>query len=220
MLLYEGRQIYSGPVNAAKQFFIDLGFICADLTRTADFLTSLTNPAERNVRDGYGLRVPQTPEDFEHVWRVSVDRTQLVQEIKDIRPKFSNEVKALQRLQQAREAERTTGRCVADQSFHLYDKAHMMRKHRHSPYTVSFSRQVRICIIRGFHRLRQNLVVPISGIIGTAIIGAITGSVFYNLRDDTSSFYSRGALIFFATMINATTSAFEVCPVILSLNLY
>lgn len=42
-------------------------------------------------------------------------------------------------------------------------------------------------------------------------MGAITGSVFYNLKLDTSSFYSRGALIFFATLINATSSAFEVC---------
>lgn len=45
-------------------------------------------------------------------------------------------------------------------------------------------------------------------------MGTIIGSVFYNLRVDTSSFYSRGALIFFATMINATSSAFEVCLII------
>lgn len=45
-------------------------------------------------------------------------------------------------------------------------------------------------------------------------MGLIIGSVFYNLRVDTSSFYSRGALIFFATMINATSSAFEVYPII------
>lgn len=189
-LLYEGHQIYFGPINAAKQFFIDIGFICADPVTTPDFLTSLTNPAERNVREGYELRVPQTPEDFERVWRASAGHAQLVQKIKDTQQKFSNEAEGLLRLRQARDAEKMTG--------------------RHSPYTVSILRQITICIVRGFQRLRQNLVFPISGIVGTAIMGAITGSVFYNLRADTSSFYSRGALIFFATMINATSSAFEV----------
>lgn len=38
----------------------------------------------------------------------------------------------------------------------------------------------------------------------------IIGSVFYNLRDDTSSFYSRGALLFFAVLLNAFSSALEV----------
>ena len=39
-------------------------------------------------------------------------------------------------------------------------------------------RQTTICIIRGLQRLRQNLSVPILGIVGTAVLGAITGSVF------------------------------------------
>lgn len=71
-------------------------------------------------------------------------------------------------------------------------------------------RQTTICIIRGLQRLRQNLAVPISGIVGTAVLVAITGSVIYNLQLDTGSFYSRGALILFATLINVTSSAFEV----------
>ena len=66
-------------------------------------------------------------------------------------------------------------------------------------------------MIRGFRRLRNNFSVPISGIVGNAILGTIIGSVFYNLQPDTGSFYGRGVLIFFATLLNATSSAFEVC---------
>ena len=36
------------------------------------------------------------------------------------------------------------------------------------------------------------------------------GSVFYNLNNDTASFYSRGALLFFAILLNAFSSALEI----------
>ena len=36
------------------------------------------------------------------------------------------------------------------------------------------------------------------------------GSVFYNLGSDTGSFFSRGALLFFAILMNAFSSALEV----------
>ena len=49
-LLYEGRQIYFGEKDAAKTFFINMGFDCPLRQTTADFLTSLTSPAERIVR--------------------------------------------------------------------------------------------------------------------------------------------------------------------------
>jgi ATP-binding cassette subfamily G (WHITE) protein 2 (PDR) len=38
----------------------------------------------------------------------------------------------------------------------------------------------------------------------------IIGSVFYNLRQDTNSFFQRGALLFFAVLMNAFGSALEV----------
>lgn len=125
-LLYEGRQIYFGPINAAKQYFLGLGFNCADLATTADFLTSLTNPAERNVREGYELRVPRTPKSFERVWRASADRARLVQEIRDTQQNFPNEAEALLRLEQARKVEKMTRRCVAHLIIDLYGSANTM----------------------------------------------------------------------------------------------
>lgn len=38
----------------------------------------------------------------------------------------------------------------------------------------------------------------------------VIGSVFYNLQPNTSSFYQRGALLFFAVLMNAFGSALEV----------
>lgn len=70
-LLYQGRQIYFGPVEAAAEYFEDLGFARPSRATTPDFLTSLTNPAERVVREGYEDRVPRSPDEFAEVWRRS-----------------------------------------------------------------------------------------------------------------------------------------------------
>lgn len=50
-----------------------------------------------------------------------------------------------------------------------------------------------------------------TALIGNFIMALIIGSIFYNLEDKTSSFYSRGALLFFAVLLNAFSSALEVC---------
>ena len=70
--------------------------------------------------------------------------------------------------------------------------------------------QVKLCVTRGFQRLQGDLTLFLSGIIGNSIMALIIGSVFYNLPDNTGSFYSRGALLFFAILMNAFSSALEV----------
>ncbi|RAL67057.1 hypothetical protein DID88_007837 [Monilinia fructigena] len=80
-VLYEGRQIYFGDINAAKTFFINLGFECPPRQTTADFLTSITSPAERIIRPGYEGKTPYTPDEFAAVWQKSEDRAQLPREI-------------------------------------------------------------------------------------------------------------------------------------------
>jgi ATP-binding cassette subfamily G (WHITE) protein 2 (PDR) len=70
--------------------------------------------------------------------------------------------------------------------------------------------QIRLCMTRGFQRLRGDMSLALSGMIGNFIMALIIGSVFYNLPFDTGSFYSRGALLFFAILLNAFSSALEV----------
>ncbi|KAL8951290.1 MAG: hypothetical protein Q9222_002728 [Ikaeria aurantiellina] len=87
-VLYEGRQIYFGNIEAAKLFFINLGFDCLPRQTTADFLTSLTNPAERIVRRGFESKTPYTPDDFAAIWQASEDRRRLVREIDEFDSQF------------------------------------------------------------------------------------------------------------------------------------
>jgi len=70
--------------------------------------------------------------------------------------------------------------------------------------------QVGLCIERGFQRLRGDMSLTLSGMIGNFIMALIIGSVFYNLPSDTGSFFSRGALLFFAILLNAFSSFLEV----------
>lgn len=63
---------------------------------------------------------------------------------------------------------------------------------------------------RGFQRLKGDASLTLTGLIGNFIMALIIGSVFYNLQDVSSSFYSRGALLFFAVLLNAFSSALEV----------
>jgi len=71
VVLYEGRQIYFGPCDEAKQYFIDMGWECPKRQTTGDFLTSVTNPSERKAREGFEGKLPRTPEDFEKYWKES-----------------------------------------------------------------------------------------------------------------------------------------------------
>ncbi|KAK8060980.1 hypothetical protein PG996_010910 [Apiospora saccharicola] len=69
--MYKGRQVYFVPSNSAVDYFHDLGFEKPPRATTADFLTSLTNPAERIIRDGYHDRAPKSPDEFADAWKDS-----------------------------------------------------------------------------------------------------------------------------------------------------
>jgi ATP-binding cassette subfamily G (WHITE) protein 2 (PDR) len=80
-VLYEGRQIYFGPVESATDYFHELGFARQNRATTPDFLTSLTNPAERIIREGFEDQAPRSPDEFAAAWKRSPEGNRLLQEI-------------------------------------------------------------------------------------------------------------------------------------------
>ncbi|KAI7780516.1 hypothetical protein LA080_015917 [Diaporthe eres] len=78
MLLYEGRQIYFGPIESAASYMISL-----ERASTADFLTSMTNPSEYLVAHGYSSRVPRTSDDFARAWEQSKEAVTLLADIEE-----------------------------------------------------------------------------------------------------------------------------------------
>lgn len=105
VVLYEGRQIYFGPTTEAKAFFVQMGFECPERATTGDFLTSLTNPAERVVREGFENRVPRTPDEFADAWKRSEDRARLLREIEAFEREYPIGGEHLQHFQQSRKAQ-------------------------------------------------------------------------------------------------------------------
>lgn len=190
VVLYEGYQIFYGRADEAKQFFLDMGYDCPQRQTTADFLTSLTNPSERIVRKGFEDRVPRNAKEFEQYWRQSPQYAKLVGEIEQY---FTD--------------------CDSNKK-QLYHESHVARQSNHilpkSPYTVSFPMQTRYIMHRNILRTKGDPSITIFSIFGQVVMGLILSSVFYNMQNTTSSFYYRGASMFFAVLFNAFASLLEI----------
>ncbi|KAH9210253.1 AtrD, ABC-transporter [Leptodontidium sp. 2 PMI_412] len=192
-LLYEGRQIYFGHKDAAKEFFLQMGFICPERQTTADFLTSLTSPLERIAHKGWEARVPQSPEEFEQCWLKSADHQRLVEEINAYNQEFPiDDGHHLATFRNARRAQQAKHQRIE------------------SPYTISIAMQIKLCMRRAFWRLPGDMTLMLTGVIGNSIMCLIVASVFYNLKNDTSSLFNRGALLFFSILLNAFSSMLEI----------
>ncbi|KAF4631501.1 hypothetical protein G7Y89_g6633 [Cudoniella acicularis] len=193
-LLYEGRQIYFGPQEFAKKYFIDMGYICHPRQTTADFLTSLTNPSERIIAPGFENKVPRTADEFAQRWAMSENRRFLLQDIDDFEQQFALSNIHLEKFKASRRAQQASS------------------TRAQSPYTISVPMQVKICIVRGFQRLRGDKTFTTITVLGNLLISLVLGSIFLNLPDSTASFYGRGALLFVVVLFNALTSALEILP--------
>ncbi|KAL2759934.1 hypothetical protein ACRALDRAFT_1073982 [Sodiomyces alcalophilus JCM 7366] len=191
-VLYEGHQIFFGHVDEAKQYFIDLGFHCEPRATTPDFLTSMTSPSERIVRPGFEGRVPRTPEDFAAAWKNSDHYRKLQAEI-----------------EQYKESHPLNG---ADaEAFRTLKKAHQAKGQRSkSPYTLSYLQQVQLCLWRGWKRLMGDPSITIGSLVGNTVMALIVSSVFFNMPETAESFFQRGALLFFALLMNGFSSALEI----------
>ncbi|GKT42486.1 ZEB2-regulated ABC transporter 1 [Colletotrichum spaethianum] len=190
-VLYEGHQIYFGRIEDAKAYFENLGFECPDSQTTADFLTSMTSPQERRVRPGFEGRAPRTPVEFAVHWKTSNEHTALAAEL----DKYEDENPSDERLSefvQSRKTERNSLQRLM------------------SPYATPYVDQVRLCIWRGWKRLLADPAFTVSSLLFNLIMGFVLGSAFYNLPNDTSSFYHRGGVVFFALLFNAFAGELEV----------
>jgi ATP-binding cassette subfamily G (WHITE) protein 2 (PDR) len=171
---------------------VNLGFDCPDRQTTADFLTSMTSPLERVVRKGWEDRVPRTPDEFATVWRNSPERAALVKEVDDYNNTYTIGGEHLQNFKESRRVQQSKHQRVT------------------SPYTLSYAGQVKLCLRRGFWRLKGDPSLTLTQLFGNFVMALIISSVFYNLPQTTNSFYSRSAILFFAILLNAFGSALEV----------
>lgn len=148
IVLYEGREIFFGPVGVAKQYFESMGWDCPSRQTTGDFLTSVTNPQERKARQGFEQRVPRTPDEFESYWKKSSEYPTLMRDISE--HEVENPV---------------GGHAIEDlrKTHHAMQAKHLRPG---SPYVISVPMQIRICTVRAYQRLINDKVSTITTIVG------------------------------------------------------
>ncbi|KAF9399449.1 hypothetical protein BGX21_006228 [Mortierella sp. AD011] len=190
ILLYEGRCIYFGPANEARQYFIDIGFECPPRQTTADYLTAITDPNERRARRDFMGQVPRTPKEFEDVFKSSryyataeKDRVQYQTEVHDYP------------VEEFIEATRQT-----------------KQKHvsMNTPYTINFVGQVKTLTVRQFQLARGDLASIFSRYASNVIKSIIVGSVFFLLPTTVNGAFTRGGVLFFSLLFNALISQAEL----------
>jgi len=192
IVLYEGRQIFFGGARAAKRYFTDMGFICPDRQTDADFLTSMTSPVERVIKEGFEGKVPRTPDDFAKRWLESQARKELMIEIEEYEREHPVGGEDLKTFQESRKQQQSKHQRLA------------------SPYTLSYTAQVKLCLWRGFRRLAADPSLTVTQLIANAINALIVSSLFYNLPYTSSALRSRASLLFFAVLLNGFASALEI----------
>jgi ATP-binding cassette subfamily G (WHITE) protein 2 (SNQ2) len=183
IVIDQGRCIYQGPAREARQYFIDLGFHCPERQTTADFLTAVTDPTERQFREGYEARAPKTPEDLEKAFRQSETYKRGLGEIQEYEAELEqSEYKDAKEFEGAvREAKSKTVR-------------------KESPFTVSFVRQVLACTQREFWLTWGDKTTLYTKFFIIISNGLIVGSLFYGQSLNTSGAFSRGGSLFFSIL--------------------
>jgi ABC-type multidrug transport system permease subunit/ABC-type multidrug transport system ATPase subunit len=192
IVLYEGRQIFFGDSRKAKQFFVDMGFYCPPRQTDADFLTSMTSAVERIPQKGMEDKVPRTPDEFAAAWKNSKEYKALIAEIDAYNAEHPIGGEDAERFKQSRRLQQAK------------------RQRLKSPYTLSYGQQIKLCLWRGIQRLKADPSLTLTQLFGNFTMALVIGSVFYNLQNITSSFFSRGALLFFAILMSSFASALEI----------
>ncbi|RAL01133.1 uncharacterized protein BO80DRAFT_381860 [Aspergillus ibericus CBS 121593] len=190
LLLYEGRQIYYGSATDARGFFERQGWYCPPQLCTADFLTSITNAAERQPRQGMENKVPRTPDEFAAYWFQSTEYQELQREMNDTQQVgVSNEDRPEQKQ------EKPQKRPFYAQSNRAYP---------------SISTQVTITTKRAFQRAWNERASVIYKLVVNFILALLIGSMFYNTPATTAGFFSKGSVLLYIVLLNSFMSLTEI----------
>jgi hypothetical protein len=151
----------------------------------------MTSPEERRVRAGFEDSAPRSADEFAERWKSSEQRKKLLSEIASYEQRHPS-------------GERTT------EYYHSRRAEQAKQQRSKSAYTISYAQQISLTLWRAYQRLLADPGFTIASLLFNVIMALILGSMFYNLKPDTSSFYYRGGLIFFSLLFNAFASQLEV----------
>ncbi|KAF4434587.1 putative ABC1 transport protein [Fusarium austroafricanum] len=189
LVLYEGRQIFFGRAASAPAYFERMGWQRHARQTSGDFMTAITNPAQRLAKQGHEDSVPRTPAEFEQYWRDSPEYASLMTEIELYQKDFS---------QQSHETQK--------QFESIRQKLKAKGMLRRAAQTVSFPMQTGLCAKRGVQQLWNDKASTLTTLIGEIIIALVVGSIFYGTPETSDAFFSYGSVLFFSVLLNVLMS--------------
>jgi ABC-type multidrug transport system ATPase subunit len=190
LVLDEGEQIYYGPREQARPFMEDAGFICREGSNIADFLTGVTVPTERRIRDGYENRFPRNAEALRAEYEKSQIHAQMTAEYS-----YPDSDLARERTKEFKEG-------VAFETSKKLPK--------NSPFTVGFVDQVKICVQRQYQIIWGDKATFIIKQVATLAQALIAGSLFYNAPDNSGGLFVKSGALFFSLLYNSLLAMSEV----------
>lgn len=190
LVLDEGQQIYYGPMEDARPFMQNLGFICDDSANVADFLTGVTVPTERKIRPEMEDQFPRTALAIREKYEVTESRREMEAELDfpstDVTSSQTEDFKAAVQ----------------------YSKHPSLPKK--SPLTVSFPDQVKSCVKRQYQILWGDKATILIKQGSTLVQALVVGSLFYNAPNNSGGLFLKGGALFFALLFNSLLAMSEV----------
>lgn len=183
LVIDEGRMLYQGPANEARQYFIDLGFHAPPRQTTPDFLTSICDPNSRQFRPGFEDKCPKTAEELEKAFRSSPAWQKVLADVDEFEKHLNETGHA--------DAKRFKDAVQESKSRHVASR---------SNYTVSFWKQVLACTRREFWLLWGNKTEIQTKYFTIISNGFVVGSLFYNTPSTTAGAFLRGGAAFFSVV--------------------
>ncbi|OXG76830.1 ABC transporter PMR5, partial [Cryptococcus neoformans D17-1] len=178
VVIYEGRQIFAGRASQAQAYFENMGWYKKSRQTTPDFLTAVTSPNERQVREGFEGKVPQTPDEFERYFLDSQEYKELQQDIQNYKQRHA-------------------------EAGHADEFRHAVKSSKHpgagkaTAYRVNFAQQVVILCVRQLQLTRSDMVSFVYRIGSNILQAVLVGAVCYKPPNNSAgSFAIAGALFF------------------------
>ncbi|KAJ5485581.1 ABC multidrug transporter atrF [Penicillium diatomitis] len=200
LVLDEGEQVFYGTRAQARPFMEQAGFICREGSNIADYLTGVTVPTERRIREGYGNRFPRNKDALRQLYEASPIFEEATSEYD-----YPDSDTARQRTQDFKDG------VALETSKHLP---------RNSPFTVGFGEQVKTCIKRQYQIIWGDKPTFVIKQVATLIQALVAGSLFYNAPNNSAGLFTKSGAIFFSLLYNSllamseVTESFEGRPVL------
>lgn len=190
LVLDEGEQVYYGPREQARPFMEEAGFVCREGSNVADFLTGVTVPTERRIREGCENQFPRNKEALREQYEKSHIYSQMAAEYD-----YPNSEAARARTQDFKDG-------VA------FETSKQLPKN--SPLTVSFTEQVKACIARQYQIIWGDKATFVIKQVATLMQALIAGSLFYSAPDNSGGLFVKSGALFFSLLYNSLLAMSEV----------